>query len=103
MKGQVVPDALNDLAHAVLVEKARKYKALVDQVRSIEGDFELYSPQAAEVLAHGSPAEVQHVLDAVWGVSRAEGRETMQKALDAADAPKSLRKAWERLIGDGAR
>jgi hypothetical protein len=102
MKGRVVPDALNDLAHAAPVEKARKYKALVDQVLSIEGDFELYSPQAAEVLAQGSPTEAQHLLDAVWGTSRAEGRETMQKALDAADAPESLRKAWRRLVGDGA-
>jgi hypothetical protein len=101
LKGRVVPDALNDLAHAAPVEKARKYKALVDQVLSIEGDFELYSPQAAEVLAQGSPAEAQHLLDAVWGTSRAEGRETMRKALDAADAPESLRKAWRRLIGDG--
>jgi hypothetical protein len=102
MKGRVVPDALNDLAHAAPVEKARRYKALVDQVLSIEGDFELYSPQAAAVLAQGSSAEAQHVLDAVWGTSRAEGRETMQKALDAADAPESLRTAWWRLIGDGA-
>jgi hypothetical protein len=102
MKGRVVPDALNDLAHAAPVEKARKYQALVDRILSIESDFELYSPQAAEVLAQGSPAEAQHVLDGVWGTSRAEGRETMQKALDAADAPESLRKAWGRLIGDGA-
>src|SRR5262249_44840891 len=95
MKGRVVPDALNDLTRASSVDKARKYKALVDQILSIEGDFELYSPQAAEVLAHGSPAEAQHLLDGVWGTSQAEGRETMRKALDAADAPESLRKAWQ--------
>lgn len=102
MNERVVPDALKGLSDAAPVEKARKYKALVDQILSIEGDFELYSPQAAEVLAHGSPAEAQHVLDGVWGTSRAEGRETMRKALDAADAPESLRKAWGRLVGDDA-
>jgi hypothetical protein len=31
-----------------------------------------------------------------------DSSQTMQKALDAADAPESLRKAWRRLIGDGA-
>jgi hypothetical protein len=95
-----VPDALAGLAHDGPVEKARKYKALVDQVRGLEGDFELYSPQAARVLAEGSPAEVQHLLDAVWATSRADGRETMQRALDAAGAPPALGQAWRRLLGN---
>ncbi|HEY1604142.1 MAG TPA: hypothetical protein VGF77_00920 [Allosphingosinicella sp.] len=97
---RIVPDALAGLAHAGPAEKARKIKALVDQVRSIEGDFELYSAQAARVLAEGSPAEARHLLDAVWGASRADGRETMEKALDAADAPAALGEGWRRLLGD---
>ena len=102
LEGRVVPDGLKGLVDAAPVEKARKYKALVDQILSIEGDFELYSPQAAEVLAQGSPAEAQHLLDAVWGTSQTQGRETMEKALDAADAPESLRTALRRLTGGGA-
>lgn len=97
---RIVPDALAGLAHAGPVEKARKYKALVDQIRGLEGDFELYSPEAARVLAEGSPAEAQHLLDAVWSTSSADGRATMQKALDAADAPAALGQAWRRLLGN---
>ncbi|HEX5182857.1 MAG TPA: hypothetical protein VFW19_06860 [Allosphingosinicella sp.] len=97
---RIVPDTLAGLANDSPFEKARKVKALVDQVRGIEGDFELYSSQAARVLAEGSPAEARHLLDAVWAASRADGRETMEKALDAADAPAALGQAWRRLLGD---
>jgi hypothetical protein len=100
MNNQVVPDALRAMADAAPVEKARKYKALVDQILSLEGDFELYSSQAAEVLAHGSPAEARHVLEAVYGTWEGDGRETMRKAFDAANAPESLREVWRRLLGD---
>ncbi len=95
---KLIPQALAAMAHAKAADKARKYAALVEQVRGIEGDFELYSPKAARVLAFGSAGEAQHLLDAVCGTSRQDGRQTMQKALDAAGAPKDLGEAWRKLV-----
>jgi hypothetical protein len=95
---KLIPQALAAMAHANAADKARKVAALVKQVRGIEGDFELYSPQAARVLALGSSGDAQHLLDAVWGTSRKDGQQTMQKALDAAGAPENLGEAWRKLV-----
>jgi hypothetical protein len=98
--GKVAPEALRLMSHETPIEKAKKYKELLGQIRTLDGDFELFSTQAARILAQGSPGEAQHLLDGLWGTAHADGVETMKKALDAAGAPDALAAAWIRLIGD---
>ena len=95
---KIIMPAIQQLPHYSAIDRANKAASLTRQVLSLEQNFELLSASAADVLALGSASDTENVMEQVFGSSREQMHDTVDKALDLIEAPPAAYKGWKAFF-----